>query len=63
MPRAVFNEVYWRSPESRQALSDFFADVRMLVGNAGLMNPVSRLIWKMLRIDGRPARYRSEPAT
>ncbi|WP_327146089.1 AurF N-oxygenase family protein [Nocardia sp. NBC_01327] len=62
VPRAVFKDVYWRSPESRRALSDFFADVRMLIGNAGLMNPVSRLIWKILRIDGRPARYRSEPA-
>ena len=26
------------------------------------MNPVSRVLWKRLRIDGRPARYRSEPA-
>ncbi|WP_067562106.1 AurF N-oxygenase family protein [Nocardia acidivorans] len=63
VPRAVFKDVYWRSPESRQALTDFFADVRMLTTNAGLMNPLARLLWKILRIDGRPARYRSQPAT
>jgi hypothetical protein len=26
------------------------------------MNPVSRVLWKRLHIDGRPARFRSEPA-
>ena len=38
------------------------ADVRTLADESGLMNPVSRKVWKALRIDGRPARYRSEPA-
>ena len=43
-------------------LRDLFADVRTLAEEAGLMNRVSRRVWKALKIDGRPARYRSEPA-
>ncbi len=62
VPAAVFRDVYWRRPESRRQLTHGFADVRMLVEKAGLMNPVARLIWKALRIDGPPARYRSQPA-
>ena len=41
---------------------DLFGDVRMLAGNAGLMNAFSRRVWRLLRIDGRPSRFRSEPA-
>jgi hypothetical protein len=26
------------------------------------MNPVSRRVWKALGIDGRPSRFRAEPA-
>ncbi|KZM76049.1 AurF N-oxygenase family protein [Nocardia terpenica] len=63
IPRAVFRDIYWRSPRSRQALRDAFADVRMLAENSGLMNPAARVVWKLCRIDGRPARYRSEPVT
>jgi hypothetical protein len=62
IPRKVLNELYFNSPESRKLLQDLFADVRMLAEDAELMNPVSRQIWKALKIDGRPARYRSEPA-
>ena len=28
-----------------------------------MMNPVSRRVWKLMKIDGRPSRYRSEPAS
>lgn len=62
IPRKVLNELYFKSPESRKLLQDLFADVRMLAEEAELMNPASRQIWKLLKIDGRPARFRSEPA-
>jgi hypothetical protein len=62
VPRKVVRELYWASPESRKMLRDLFSDVRMLAEESNLMNPISRLIWKLLKIDGRPARYRSEPA-
>jgi hypothetical protein len=39
-----------------------FGDVRMLCHDTGLMNPFARLVWRMCKIDGRPSRYRSEPA-
>ncbi len=61
IPRSVKREVFFRSPESRQMLSDVFADVRMLGHDTALMNPVAKLIWRILRINGRPSRYRSEP--
>ena len=62
IPRAVLRDVYWRDDESRQMLRDLFGDVRMLADNAGLMNPVSRRTWRLLGIDGRSSRFRSEPA-
>jgi hypothetical protein len=33
----------------------------MLAQDTGLMNPVAKLVWKALRIDGKPSRYRGEP--
>ena len=62
VPRAVLRELYWNALESRKMLRDLFSDVRMLAEESHLMNPASRAVWKMLKIDGRPARYRSEPA-
>jgi hypothetical protein len=63
IPRSVVKDVYWRREESRRALRDLFADVRMLAENAGMMNRVSRLLWKLLKIDGRPSRFRSQPSS
>ena len=63
IPRSVVRDVYWRRPESRQMLRDLFADVRMLAENAGMMNRVSRVLWKLLKIDGRPSRFRSQPSS
>jgi hypothetical protein len=63
IPRSVIKDVYWASPEARQGLRDLFADVRMLAERSGLMNRVSRRLWKLLKIDGRPSRYRSQPAS
>ncbi|MDQ6526029.1 diiron oxygenase [Nocardioides sp. LHD-245] len=62
IPKDVVREVWWGSPESRKFLRDMFGDVRMLAEETGLMNPVSRRIWRALGIAGRPNRFRSEPA-
>ena len=62
IPRKVLKDVYWRDAESRQMLRDLFGDVRMMCGNAGLMNRFSLRVWRLLGIDGRPSRFRSEPA-
>ncbi|MGN6606955.1 MAG: AurF N-oxygenase family protein [Jatrophihabitans sp.] len=61
IPADVKKDLFWRLPESRRQLSDYFADVRALAEEIGLMNPVSRRVWKLLKIDGRTSRYRSEP--
>lgn len=63
IPRSVVKEIYWREPASRKMLRDLFADVRMLAVETRLMNPVARLLWKLCGIDGRPSRFRSEPAS
>lgn len=61
IPESVIKDLYWERPESRVMLSDLFADVRMLAEESGLMTRTSRRVWKWLKIDGRPSRYRSEP--
>ncbi|MFW0795627.1 diiron oxygenase [Gordonia sp. CPCC 205515] len=61
VPDAVMRDIFWRSPESKRFLRNVFGDVRMLGEQCGLMNPVSRLLWRALGIGGRPSRYRSEP--
>ena len=63
IPREVVKEVYWDSPESQKFLRDLFGDVRMLAETTGMMNPVSRRVWRALGIDGRASRFRSEPAS
>jgi hypothetical protein len=62
IPKQVIKDLYWGQPSSRKLLRDLFADVRTLANETGLMNPVSRRIWKALGIAGRPARFRAEPA-
>ncbi|WP_310963242.1 AurF N-oxygenase family protein [Nocardioides terrisoli] len=62
VPKDVLDEVFWDSPDGHRLLRELFSDVRMLAEELDLMNPVSRRVWRLLRIDGRPARYRSEPA-
>ncbi len=63
IPRRVVKDLYWDLPESRKVLRDLFGDVRMLAEETQMMNPVSRRVWKLMRIDGRSSRYRSEPAS
>jgi hypothetical protein len=61
VPRAVRRRALTGLPESRQALQDIFADIRMLCGDIGLMTPTGRLMWRLCKIDGAPSRYRGEP--
>ncbi|WP_433327763.1 AurF N-oxygenase family protein [Spirillospora sp. CA-294931] len=61
IPRKVMREAFWRRDESRAIMREYFGDVRMLAHELGLMNPVSRAVWKACHIDGRPSRFRGEP--
>ncbi|WP_132993223.1 AurF N-oxygenase family protein [Gordonia zhaorongruii] len=62
VPRDVMKDIFWGSDESKAFLRGVFGDVRMLAEQCGLMNVASRRIWRMLGIDGRSSRFRSEPA-
>ena len=61
IPKDVFRDAFWRSPQSRKILADYFGDVRMLADDLGLINPITKQVWKLLRIDGAVSRFRSEP--
>ncbi|MBF9352748.1 diiron oxygenase [Mycobacteroides chelonae] len=61
MPKDLRKELFWNSPASRQSMSEVFSDVRMLCRQVGMMNPIAKITWRLMRIDGRAARYRSEP--
>ncbi len=61
VPRSVRKQLHAGSPQSRQAVRDTFADVRMLCTDMGLMNRIGRPMWRLCRIDGPPSRYRGEP--
>ena len=63
IPRSVVKELYWDNPESRKFLRDLFGDVRMLAEQTGMMNKVSRRVWKLMKIDGPTSRFRSQPAS
>jgi hypothetical protein len=63
IPDEVMREVWWDSEQSQKLLRDVFGDVRMLADELGLMNKVSRRVWRALRIDGRSSRFRSEPSS
>ncbi|MEV6067518.1 diiron oxygenase [Nocardia sp. NPDC052001] len=61
IPDEVMREAFWQGPHSRQILSGYFGDMRSLARDLGLMNPVARQMWSLLKIDGPASRYRSEP--
>jgi hypothetical protein len=61
IPRAVVKEAFWSGPKSREILASYFGDMRALAEETGLMNSVSRRLWKRLGIAGDPSRYRGEP--
>jgi hypothetical protein len=61
IPDEVMREAFWHSPHSQRVMSGYFTDVRALVEELGLFNPVTRRLWKLLGIAGAPARFRGEP--
>lgn len=61
IPDEVFREAFWRSPKSRSIMASYFGDMRALATETGLMNPVSRRLWRWLGIAGEASRYRGEP--
>ncbi|KXO88866.1 AurF N-oxygenase family protein [Tsukamurella pseudospumae] len=61
VPREVKREAFWRGPAARALLNDYFAEMRALADDLGLMTPFGKLMWKVLKIDGHKARYRGEP--
>lgn len=63
IPGDVVDEIWFGRPESQKFLRDLFGDVRMLAEETGMMNPVSRRVWRRLGIDGRSSRFRSEIAS
>jgi hypothetical protein len=63
IPAEVAREIWWDSEESGKRLRDMFGDVRMLADELGVRNRLTRPLWRVLRIDGRPSRHRSEVAS
>jgi hypothetical protein len=63
IPPEVAKEIWWDSEESTKTLRDMFSDVRMLADDLGLRNRVTKPIWRLMGIDGKPARFRGEPAS
>ncbi|NKY49294.1 AurF N-oxygenase family protein [Nocardia vermiculata] len=61
IPDEVRKELFYGSAEARKTFADYFVDVRALAHDLGLMNPVAKNVWKLLKIDGPASRYRSEP--
>ncbi|WP_024792997.1 AurF N-oxygenase family protein [Tomitella biformata] len=61
IPPEVRREAFWRSRTSQALLAGYFGDMRALAEDLGLMNPVSRRVWRLAGIDGPATRYRSEP--
>ncbi|MDN5760497.1 MAG: diiron oxygenase, partial [Tomitella sp.] len=61
VPDEVMREAFWDSPHSRRIMTGYFDDMRALADELGLINRVTRRIWRRLHIDGRRSRYRGEP--
>ncbi|WP_405484394.1 diiron oxygenase [Nocardia sp. NBC_00511] len=61
IPESVRKELFYGSKEAKQVFADYFIDVRALAHDIGLMNPISKRVWKVLGLGGAVSRYRSEP--
>ncbi|CAM3584240.1 AurF N-oxygenase family protein [Smaragdicoccus niigatensis] len=59
--REAFKQAFWKAPHSQEVLAGFFKDVRPLVEEIGLLNPITRRVWSLLGIAGPNSRYRGEP--
>lgn len=62
IPRSVVRDVWGNDEQSAKFRRDLFSDVRMLFDDLGLRTRATRWAWKLMGVDGRPARYRAEPA-
>ncbi|UDY22191.1 AurF N-oxygenase family protein [Nocardioides sp. Kera G14] len=63
IPDEVAKEIWWDSAESSKLRRDMFSDVRMLADELGLRHAVTKPLWRLMGIDGKPARFRGEPAS
>lgn len=61
IPDEVWGEAFWRSPRSRAIMVSYFADMRALATELGLMNRLTKRLWGWLGIGGEPSRFRGEP--
>ena len=61
IPEAVYREAFWRSEQSQKILASYFADMRALATDVGLMTRLGRRTWRRLGIDGDVADYRGQP--
>ncbi|MFC3966240.1 AurF N-oxygenase family protein [Nocardia jiangsuensis] len=61
VPESVRKELFYGSDEAKKVFADYFGDVRMLAEKIGMMNPISRRLWKALGMNGHVTRFRSEP--
>ena len=63
VPQDVARQAFSRrNPEFRRILSDVCADIRASCEDTGILTPRTRWAWRKWGVDGRPSRYRSEPA-
>lgn len=63
IPDDVIRDVFRSGEENKKVRRDVCADVRMLCEQVGVLSPVTRWAWKLWGVDGRAARFRSEPAS
>jgi hypothetical protein len=61
IPKDVMREAFWHGEKSRSIMGSYFGDMRALASELGLMNPVTRRLWRWMGIDGEPSRFRGEP--
>ncbi|MGK5557523.1 AurF N-oxygenase family protein [Actinomadura kijaniata] len=54
IPRHVVRHSYWRSAESRDVIAEAVSGLRELCAEVGLVNPVSKQLWKALGIWRNP---------
>jgi len=61
IPDEVMHEAFWHSPTSHKIMGSYFGDMRALATELKLMNRTTSKLWRLMGIDGEPARYRGEP--
>lgn len=61
IPRHVIKEAFGEGAAAARFRSNLFADVRTLFDNLRLRGHSTRWVWRVLGVDGRSSRFRSEP--